>query len=105
MNDELTTAIERVASTPADPATFPAVVSDEFREAAVELLDQVARLRFQADGGDLAELDDLDVDDPRIAVDLEDLRDLIAGFHADGDQRGYAACAAVFDWLVAQGTS
>ncbi|MDQ5821082.1 MAG: hypothetical protein M3540_06560 [Actinomycetota bacterium] len=104
IQDELLAAIDRVGAVPIDPAKFPHDPPLEFREAAVELLNQIARLRFKADGGDLTELDEIGVEDTSFAIDLEDLREFVAGFHADGDHPRYAACAAVFDWAVAAGS-
>lgn len=102
MTSSLQAAIERVAAVQLDPTTFPRYAPAEFRHAAVLLLDEIAQLRYQYDGGDLEELLDLDVRDDTIVVDLDDLREFVAAFHAEGDRRGYAACAAVLDWALAQ---
>jgi hypothetical protein len=102
-HDEFLAAVDRVAAIQVDPATFPRDASPEFRVAAAELLHQIARIRFEFDGGDLEEFDELDVEDTSSVIDLEDLREFVAGFHAEGDQPRYSACAAVFDWVVAEG--
>ena len=102
-HDEFLAAVDRVAAIPVDPATFPRDVLPEFRVAAAGLIRQVARIRFAFDGGDLEEFDALDVEDTSTVIDLEDLREIIAGFHAEGDQPRFSACAAVFDWVIAEG--
>jgi hypothetical protein len=104
-DDELSAAIDRVAAVrfdEAEAARFPKDPPIEFRAAAVELLNAIARLRFQRDGGNLDDLDEIDVEDTAFVVDLEDLKEFIAGFHAEGDHPRYAACAAVFDWATGQ---
>lgn len=91
-----------MAAAPVDPATFPAEVLPEFRAAALELARQIAQLRFRLDGGDLEALDAVqdEVADEGVYLGPEDVREMIAGFHADGDQARYSACCAVFDWLA-----
>jgi hypothetical protein len=99
--DQLQVVIDKVANVKIDPSKFPHDPPLQFRHAAVNLLTEIARLRFRMDGGDLKELDDLDLQDETVIVDLNDLREFIAAFHAEGNQRSYAACAAVFDWATA----
>lgn len=53
------------------------------------------------DGGNLAELDELNLEDEAFVIDLRDLHEFVVTFHAEGNQRSYAACAAVFDWATA----
>ena len=101
-HDELQQAIDCVAEVRVNPATFPRKAPLAFRRAAVELLNQIARLRFRMDGGDLEELDELGVEDETFTVDLHDLREFVVAFHKEGDQPRYAACAAVLDWALAQ---
>jgi hypothetical protein len=101
MSDELQAAIDKVADVKINPATFPQEAPLQFRHAAVNLLNEIMRLRYRADGGNLDDLDELDVEDETFMVDLEDLREFIATFHAERNQRSYAACAAVHDWVTA----
>ena len=98
--DELQAAIDKVANVKIDPAKFPHDPPLQFRHAAVELLNQIARLRFRMDGGNLTELDELNLEDETFVIDLRDLHEFVATFQAEGDQRSYAACAAVLDWAT-----
>jgi hypothetical protein len=103
--DELLAAIDRVGAVQRDPATFPHDPPIEFREAAVAVLDQIARFRYVADGGDLDELDELKAlgfEDPDFVIDTGDLILFAAAFEATGDQPRYSACRAVAEWIAAQ---
>jgi hypothetical protein len=99
-DDQLQAAIDKVADAKIDPTKFPHDPPLQFRHAAVNLLNEIARLRFRMDGGDLTELDELELEDETFVINLNDLREFIATFHAEGNQRNYAACAAVFDWAT-----
>ncbi len=79
---------------------WPHEPTPEFRRAAVDVVREIARIRFAADGGDPEELDALAVEDTSLVVDPDDVWSFVEGFHDDGDQRREAACWAVHDWLA-----
>jgi hypothetical protein len=105
-DDVLLAAIDRVydalTTVPlAEYRHFPQDPPRAFRAAAVDVLREITRLRFAADGGDLERLDAMGVDDPNSILASADLSDMIAGFGADGDSVRYSTLRAIEAWIQA----
>jgi hypothetical protein len=82
--EEILATIARFAEADTDPTEPLLQLPDVFRAAAVEVFPQIARLRFERDGGNLEEFD---VVDSSMVIDLRTQRTSSKGcvLRATGD--------------------
>ena len=98
MTDKLLDAIDRLPAVKVEPTRLPHNPPLEFRHRGVAVLNEIARLQFEADGGDLSELDSLDVQDDEFVVAVDDLNTLVGDFYRSGDQPRYSALRELAEW-------
>jgi hypothetical protein len=58
-------------------------------------------MRFEADGGDLFELDSLNLQDDEFVIAVDDLDTLVGDFYRAGDRGRYSTLRVLAEWVAA----